>query len=104
MVVHLSISTSKDTPGLELVGISRAKGTNCLAIGNTSSEMSITALMKIVGTLAYERRKNFIKDIKARHISSRHYYCNKITQLNPNDGVTTIDGIYAFLLYWYISL
>ena len=63
VIVHLTLSFSITTPGLELVGISTAKDIDCLVIvGNT--DMSIMTLIKIGTTSAYEKRRNFIQTLK----------------------------------------
>ena len=49
------------TPGLELVGFSRAIYIYYLDIGNTSDKMSIMVLIKIGTTPDYEKRRTFIQ-------------------------------------------
>ena len=75
--VHLPISTSRHISGLKLIILSRVKDINCLAIGSTSTKTIIMALMNIDSMLAYEKRKNFIRDIKYRSISALLLQCNQ---------------------------
>ena len=59
VVLYLPDSLSgRKTPGLKLVGRSRAKNLNCLAIGNESKNLCVQDIQKIGRTQAYNLRRN----------------------------------------------
>ena len=67
VVLYLPDSLSgRKTPGSELVGMSRAKNLNCLAIGNESKNLSVQDIQKIGRTPAYDSRRKFESSLKRK--------------------------------------
>ena len=103
VVVHLPEGTHNKTPGLELVGISRAMNPSCFAIGNLTANISTLSIRKIGTTKAYDKRKDFIRDMKMKAGPSQQYYREMITNLDTSNTEKTLMGGYRFLLGWYRS-
>lgn len=57
-------------PGLELVGVSKVMRPSCFAIGNITTSTNTLSIQKIRTAKAYDRRKDFIKDIQIKSCPS----------------------------------
>ena len=79
VVLYLPDSLSgRKTPGSELVGMSRAKNLNCLAIGNESKNLSVQDIQKIGRTQAYDSRRIFESILKRKAEKTQNNVINTI--------------------------
>ena len=90
VVLYLPDSLSgRKTPGSELVGMSRAKNLNCLAIGNESKNLSVQDIQKISRTQAYDSRRKFESSLKRKAEKTQKNVINAIKRL---DEEKTYEG------------
>ena len=76
---------------------------SCFAIGNLTANISTLSIRKIGTTKAYDKRKDFIRDMKMKAGPSQQYYREMITNLDTSNTEKTLMGGYRFLLHWYVS-
>ena len=76
---------------------------SCFAIGNLTANISTLSIRKIGTTKAYDKRKEFIRDMKIKAGPSQQYYIERITSLDTSNTEKTLMGGYRFLLHWYRS-
>ena len=93
--------TRSNTPGLELIALSRAMNIECLAIGNPVQELSYKYIECIGNTPAYAKQKLFLNDIQQKSVGSQTRTKACIKALDPATN-KTYDGGAEFLLKWYI--
>jgi hypothetical protein len=105
VVVHLPVGVGGNKcPGLELVAVSRAVELNDFAVGNSITELTKQALLRIGNTDAYRARNMFLEETRRKSIPSQEQTIVAITQL---DTTTTSDKTFVggckFLLEWFRS-
>ena len=103
VTVHYPTKGSRSTPGLELVATSRAQKLDYLAVGNEEAELSRQLLGSIGTTKAYESRKTYLSQVKARAEESANRIKEKITLLDESQ-IKTYKGGCEFLLSWYNNI
>ncbi len=90
--------------GLELVAVSRAVELNDFAAGNSITELTKQALLRIRNTDAYRAKNMFLEETRRKSIPSQEQTIVAITQL---DTTTTSDKTFVrgckFLLDWFRS-
>ena len=72
VVVYLPEDQREQSPGLELVAFSRAKGPDCLAVGNNSNNLTIMSIQKIGTSEKNKLRRKFQKKIKGALCHALH--------------------------------
>ncbi len=91
-------------PGLELVAVNRAVELNDFPVGNSITELTKQALLRIGNTDAYRARNMFLEETRRKSIPSQEQTIVAITQL---DTTTTINKTFVggckFLLEWFRS-
>ncbi len=105
VVVHLLVGVGGNKyPGLELVAVSRAVELNDFAVGNSITEITKQALLRIGNTDAYRSQNMFLEETRRKSIPSQEKIIVAITQL---DTATTSNKTYVggckFLLEWFKS-
>ena len=105
MVVYLSEDQREQSPGLELVAFSRAKGPDCLAVGNNSNNLTIMSIQKIGTSEKKKLRRKFQKKLKELSVTSQAATVEAIKKLDPieMDTKKTFKGGCEFLLDWFNS-
>jgi hypothetical protein len=89
------------TPGLELVALSRPQRPTDMAIGNKVSDMEKSAILKIGTTESYKERRRFHSLIADRAAQSRLRIQQRITEVDPNPIGGTYEGGCEYLLKWF---
>jgi hypothetical protein len=105
LVVHLQVGVGGNKcPGLELVAVSRAVELNDFAVGNSITEPTKQALLRIGNTDAYCAQKMFLEETRRKSIPSQEQTIVAITQLDTTttSGKTFVGGC-KFLLEWFRS-
>jgi hypothetical protein len=73
LVVHLPVGVGgNQCPGLELVAVSKANELNDFAVGNSITELTKQALLRIGNTDAYRARNMFLKKTRRKSIPSQN--------------------------------
>ena len=101
VVVHLPDSTTKRSPGLELVAFSRAKTENNIAIGNRYNTMVEERFKKIGKSPADTKRRIYHQYLKDQAAPSQEPTKRDITALDENVGSQTFEGGCNFLFKWF---
>ena len=101
VIVHLPTSTTRKSPGIELVACSRAMNPDCIAFGNKSSDLTTMELKKIGTTNSYDLRRSFETEMKRRADESQTQTIEAITALDNNHENKTYEGGCKFLLSWF---
>ncbi len=72
VVVHLPVGVrGNKCPGLELVAVSRAVELNDFAVGNSITELTKQALLRIGNTDAYRSQNMFLEETRRKSIPSQ---------------------------------
>jgi len=105
VVVYLPEDQREQSPGLELVAFSRAKGPDCLAVGNNSNNLTIMSIQKIGTSEKNKLRRKFQKKLKDLSVTSQAATVEAIKKLDPIEMDTgkTFKGGCKFLLDWFNS-
>ena len=105
VVVYLSEDQREQSPGLELVAFSRAKGPDCLAVENNSNNLTIMSIQKIGTSEKNKLRRKFQKKLKELSVTSQAATVEAIKKLDPieMDTKKTFKGGCEFLLDWFNS-
>ena len=83
VVVHLPVGVGgNNCPGLELVAVSRAVELNDFAVGNSITELTRQALLRIGNTDAYRAQNTFLEKTRKKSIASQEPTIVTITQLD----------------------
>ena len=83
VVVHLPVGVGgNNCPGLEFVAVSRAVELNDFAVGNSITELTRLALMRIGNTDAYYAQNTFLEETRRKSIPSQELTIVAITQLD----------------------
>ncbi len=103
--MHLPVAVGGNKcPGLELAAVNRAVELNDFAVGNSITELTNQALLRIGNTDAYRSRNVFLEETRRKSIPSQEKIIVAITQL---DTTTTRDKTFVggckFLLEWFRS-
>ena len=105
VVVYLPEDQREQSPGLELVAFSRAKGPDCLAVENNSNNLTIMSIQKIGTSEKKKLRRKFQKKLKELSVTSQAATVEAIKELDPiqMDTEKTFKGGCEFLLDWFNS-
>ncbi len=105
VVVHLPVRVGGNMcPGLELVAVSRAVELNDFAVGNSITELTKQALLRIGNTDAYRSLNTFLEETRRKSIPSQEKNIVPITQLDTTiTSNKTFVGGCKFLLEWFRS-
>jgi PIF1 helicase. len=108
VVVHLPLNSKRVVPGLELVAFSRAKSLDCVAVGNSASDLVADRILKIGKTKGNKAYKDFMALLAKKEEETFQLFGERITRLASNivpegQSPTFQDGC-DFLLQWYHSM
>jgi ATP-dependent exoDNAse (exonuclease V), alpha subunit - helicase superfamily I member len=107
VVVHLLMNSRRVVHGLELVAFSRAKGLDCLAVGNKAVDLVTDRILKIGKTKGNQAYKDFMAMLSRKEEETFQKFQEMITQLDDSTAEgneRTFDGGCNFLLHWYHSM
>ena len=88
-VLHMSEPGAKKPPGLEMVGISRAKDAMNIATGNESHELAETEFLKTGKSKANNDRRACQQQLRDRSEETKQPTIRDITALDLLDGTKT---------------
>ena len=100
--MYLPENQREESHGLQLVAFSRAKGPDCLAVGNNSNNLTIMSIQKIGTSEKNKLRRTFQKKLKDLSVTSQAATVEAIKKLDPIEMDTgkTFKGGCKFLLDW----
>lgn len=97
----LFLPQNGNTPGMELVALSRATELERIAILNDDTELDFAAIMNIGKSKAYHERRKYLHDIAESAKQDRQRLAQELVDLDPNTREPTVHGGCMFLLDWY---
>ena len=101
VVVHLPGPRQKSQPGLELVGLSRAKLPDDIAIGNTEADLDLRSIKRMGQGKAYDSRREYETKFTRMSETTKTSTMLDITQCDTSPGPKTYEGGCQSLLKWY---
>jgi len=102
--IIIMIPKNANTPGLEQVAVSRAKGLDCIAIlDNQENPLTKQRLMNIGRSPAYGLRRKFEKNLRDIQSGQEEKIENLIAAEDTNTDTPSFEGGFQALIAWYRS-
>ena len=82
LIVYLTMTGQRTTPGIDLVAYYRVKKPEDIAVGNPMGELTIANITNIGNTPAYKTRRDIKKMLKEKDFATQQPTIDAITQLD----------------------
>ena len=99
----LFLPSNGNTPGMELVALSRPTELERFALLNNNNELDYAAIMNIGKSKAYQERRNYLHELADKAKQDQENLIRELTELDTSIAKRTLHGGCMFLLKWYRS-